>query len=234
MISNNHDNTEIQERSAAVTGASGGPLVSCLMVTQRSRLEMARRAIRCFSAQTYPNRELIVVSDDDISELGVEFTREPRGLVLGDLRNRAVAHARGTIVCQWDDDDWYAPERIIRQLEALLASPNADACVLSRWTVLDLRAGRISQAALAREGGWEGSVLAHKHKMPVYPSKRIGEDNVILDMKLVRLNRPDLYTYIVHGNNTWHEAHFDFMFSVADKILSPDDARRVLEEVLAT
>lgn len=42
------------------------PLVSCLMAT-RHRLNMAQIAYQCFVNQTYPNRELVIVVDDDLS-----------------------------------------------------------------------------------------------------------------------------------------------------------------------
>src|SRR5262249_44932299 len=38
--------------------------VSCLMVT-RDRLALAKRAIRCFAAQTHPDCELVVLCDGD-------------------------------------------------------------------------------------------------------------------------------------------------------------------------
>ena len=53
------------------------PLVSCLMVT-KDRPGLARRAVRCFQAQRWPARELVIVDDGrDGSARGVG--RHPRG-----------------------------------------------------------------------------------------------------------------------------------------------------------
>ena len=42
------------------------------------------------------------------------------GQVLGTLRNRSLEEATGDFMAQWDDDDWYHPERIERQARVLM------------------------------------------------------------------------------------------------------------------
>ena len=114
---------------AAVGGTNGDrpPAISCLMVT-RDRLALAQRAIRCFGDQTYPERELIIVSEGErdyrtaleryIDQHAIERARvvpaEP-GATLGELRNRTLDEAAGPIVCQWDDDDLSHPNRLAEQ-----------------------------------------------------------------------------------------------------------------------
>src|SRR5262245_50450534 len=98
------------------------PKVSCVMVTA-NRKALCRRAVRCFERQSYPNRELVVVDDgeQDLSE--VLYSLSDRHViyrrispsadnVLGRLRNLALETATGTVIAQWDDDDWYHPERL--------------------------------------------------------------------------------------------------------------------------
>jgi len=46
-------------------------------------------------------------------------------LTHGELMNLAFAKATGDICIVWDDDDWYAPDRISRQI-APFADPNTD------------------------------------------------------------------------------------------------------------
>jgi glycosyltransferase involved in cell wall biosynthesis len=190
------------------------------MVTQASRLDMARKAIACFEAQTYPWKELIIVSDDDVSALDRPFVRAPQGLTLGDLRNLAIARAQSPYVAQWDDDDLYHPDRLARQIATLVAAgPSYDGCTLSRWT-LYWPAKDPSQdktgITMKREKGWEGSIVARRFRIPCYPGIPRGEDFPVNEsMKIVTLDEPHLYTYVFHGSNTWNEEHFVGIFQHA-------------------
>jgi glycosyltransferase involved in cell wall biosynthesis len=105
--------------------------ISCLMVT-KDRPEHAARALTCYAAQTHEARELVVVTDgttayrEQLAALGANvpgFRLVPVAgpLPLGALRNAAVACATGDVLCQWDDDDLYHPERLAVQLEAMVA-----------------------------------------------------------------------------------------------------------------
>ncbi|MET7617866.1 glycosyltransferase [Streptomyces sp. NPDC005408] len=208
--------------------ASGAPAptVSCLMVT-KDRSATARRAIRCFRTQTYPNLELVVVEDgtDDaleqhIRELGDPRIRHhrlpPEGRTLGELRNEAVDRSTGPYVCQWDDDDLYDPERVETQMAAILAL-GADACFLARER-LWWPARRKLAVSCARV--WEGSMVCAKDRLPRYPAQRRGEDTpvaeaVVRTCRVVSVDAPELYTYVCHGNNTFNESHFAEHFAVA-------------------
>lgn len=211
--------------------ASGAPAptVSCLMVT-KDRSATARRAIRCFLTQTYPNLELVVVEDgtDDalaehIRDLGDPRIRHhrlpPEGRTLGELRNEAVDRATGPYVCQWDDDDLYDPERVETQMAAILAL-GAEACFLARER-LWWPARRKLAVSCARV--WEGSMVCAKDQLPRYPAQRRGEDTpvaegVVRSCRVVSIDAPELYTYVCHGNNTFNESHFAEHFAVATEI----------------
>ncbi|GAA3776665.1 hypothetical protein GCM10023083_11720 [Streptomyces phyllanthi] len=211
--------------------ASGAPAptVSCLMVT-KDRSATARRAIRCFRAQTYPNLELVVL-EDGTSDTLEQYLRElddprirhhrlpPEGRTLGELRNEAVDRATGPYVCQWDDDDLYDPERVETQMAAILAL-GADACFLARerlwWPARHKLA--ISCARL-----WEGSMVCAKDRVSRYPAQRRGEDTPVAEelvrtCRVVSVDAPDLYTYVCHGGNTFDESHFAEHFEVATEI----------------
>ncbi len=155
------------------------PMVSCMMVTRRGRLDLARAAIDCFIAQTYPNRELVIVTehlDPPLADL-LQRLQDNRIRViqtadsaptLGHLRNAAVDASRGQFVCQWDDDDLYHPQRLARQLAALRHA-SADACLLQRWTIWWPNLRRL---AISTRRPWEGSLLAAKSTLPHYPPPR--------------------------------------------------------------
>lgn len=109
------------------------PKISCLTVTT-GRDDLLKKSIRCYLNQTYPQKELIVVSQGDPETNGriknhiLSLNREdivlveaPQDLSLGAMRNLSVELATASIVCQWDDDDLYHPHRMMAQYHALLS-----------------------------------------------------------------------------------------------------------------
>jgi glycosyltransferase involved in cell wall biosynthesis len=218
------------ERARAGIQADGpAPLVSALMVT-RARSALAALAIRCFLAQTYAHTELVIIDDDENDSLAlhVQALQESRirhlrlpseGRTLGDLRNLAVESASGEYVCQWDDDDLSDPQRIELQV-AVLRALGAQACFLQREQIICVK-----RRIFARSGRrlWEGSFLCERARMPRYPLIRRGEDtpvtvSILRENRIVILDRPDLYTYVFHGENTFSGKHFDDLLHAATEI----------------
>lgn len=104
-------------------------LVSCIMPT-RDRRKWIPRALECWQAQTYSPLQLVVLDNgaDSIKDLlpndpRIIYTRAGQGMKLGMLRNLACQLATGEFIAHWDDDDWYAPDRIARQVEAIGSAP---------------------------------------------------------------------------------------------------------------
>ncbi|HET8853355.1 MAG TPA: glycosyltransferase family 2 protein, partial [Ktedonobacteraceae bacterium] len=102
------------------------PLVSCIMPTHNRRAFILQ-ALMYFERQDYPRKELIIVDDGDdpVADLiadkpYVHYIALPRKATIGEKRNLACQHARGTIIAHWDDDDWYAPHRLSHQVAPLL------------------------------------------------------------------------------------------------------------------
>lgn len=113
--------------------------VSCLMVTQPGREALASQAVDCFRAQTYRNKELLVLTTgggehyrrwvDVLRALRAEGHRATLVAradgrlagTLGALRNMANRCASGHVFIQWDDDDLYHPGRIAAQVEPIAA-----------------------------------------------------------------------------------------------------------------
>ena len=111
-------------------------LVSCIMPTANRRA-IVPRAIENFLLQDYAARELVIIDDghDPVGDLvpddaRVRYVRVDGGLTLGAKRNRACELSRGSIILHWDDDDWYPPNRISRQVHAL--SSGAELCGSSK------------------------------------------------------------------------------------------------------
>jgi glycosyltransferase involved in cell wall biosynthesis len=130
-------------RPARAAAARTGPLVSGLLVTG-DRVTMAKRAIRSFAAQTYVNRELVVVTGGSrrvrealeryVAALGLDSVRfvnpESTDRPLGHLRNVSIDAARGDFLCRWDGGHYSHPERMEQQLGRMLER-DAGACFLT-------------------------------------------------------------------------------------------------------
>jgi hypothetical protein len=99
------------------------PLVSIVMCVY-NRLENLRRNLARLQRQTYPNVEIVVVSNggpraDDICAAFPNVRYLHRETNSGDAaapRNDGIKIARGEYVCMLDDDDFYFPEHIARMV----------------------------------------------------------------------------------------------------------------------
>lgn len=199
------------------------PLVSCLMVTA-NRSKLAARSIACLKAQTWTNWELILLDDGEedytpllegIPEERVTYLKMQKKpeLVLGHLRNLTLDHAKGTYVAQWDDDDWYHPERLRIQVETL--EQGADACCIQA-ALMHLDTPEFIQHPYVGKlkDGVPGSIVHRNDPTLRYPETRRAEDTVFLHawMKRRYVCLPATYAYLFircfHGKNTWEQEHF--------------------------
>src|SRR5574341_2171573 len=133
--------------SAEVLATVAASLVTCIMPTYNRRA-FVPQAIRCFLRQNYANTELLVVDDgadciaDCIPETDrIRYLRLDRRLTIGAKRNFACERAHGEFIVHWDDDDWYAVDRVTRQIAAL-HERNSDISGSSRIYYYDVRTAR--------------------------------------------------------------------------------------------
>jgi len=108
--------------------AQGTPLVSIVLPTYK-RAHVLPLAIRSVLGQTYPNWELIVVSDNspDNTEAVVKSFDDPRiryfcndpNLKLPRTLNRGFSLAKGDYLTWTSDDNMLAPDAIARMVDAL-------------------------------------------------------------------------------------------------------------------
>lgn len=222
-------------------------LISCICVT-RKKPDLLRRSIDCFLAQTYPNKELIILyEDDDIAtdnflgrgfdpEKNIRLFRAPAypKMALGELRNAAIKIARGEFVCQWDDDDWYHSHRLEMQYQKLF-SEGRHGSILTQWLVFD---STTATAYISNVRLWEGSILCRKNvlQQKAYEDKPLGEDTATIEYLASRdslcfLNEmARLYIYVYHGGNSWDYDHWSEIF-MASTALTPEDGQ-VVSEIL--
>jgi glycosyltransferase involved in cell wall biosynthesis len=213
------------------------PPVSCLMVT-RDRPELADRAIRCFAAQRYPARELVIVSQGGRA-YGERLRASARahgvpdalvldadpGLRLGVLRNLSLDAASGDLVCVWDDDDLCHPDRVAVQVAALREA-GAHSSFLSDHLQLFADRRHLHWIDWNRPPATAYAVLPTTMLMTRDPRFRyprsgpyahLGEDwQLLLDLHrdvLVQhlAGQGHLYVYTFHGRNVFSAAHHGHM-----------------------
>jgi glycosyltransferase involved in cell wall biosynthesis len=204
--------------------AEAMPLVSCIMPTSQ-RPRWMRQAAAYFQRQDYPNRELIVVDDGTVDQShclpddpAIRYIRLPERLSIGAKRNHACRLARGELIAQWDDDDWYAPERLSVQVGPLLRG-TADITGLYGTTFFELEDGAFwgctprLHARLFRPGDVHSGTLVFRKTLfergVCYPDTSLAEDAGFLSQalersaRLRRLAGEALYVYLRHGGNSW-------------------------------
>ena len=109
------------------------PLVSCVCVTY-GRPTLLGEAVKCFIDQDYPNKEMIIVNDQEGVTLKLDKPQEniiihncsKRFKSLGEKRNHAMSLAMGDYICIWDDDDLYTPWRITDSVEYMKSNKSLD------------------------------------------------------------------------------------------------------------
>ena len=207
----------------APQSASGLPLVSCIMPT-RNRRKFVAQAIQYFLRQDYPRRELIVVDDgeDRIADLipgdsRIHYVSRPSFLSIGAKRNLACELATGEIIAHWDDDDWYAPNRLSRQVAPLLtdaadltgleAGPFFDPYLWQAWTC----APELHRRLFVHDV--HGGTLVYWRRiwerMARYPALSLAEDALFLreavrrGARLARVENDGLFVYVRHDTNAW-------------------------------
>ncbi|HEX6747316.1 MAG TPA: glycosyltransferase family 2 protein [Longimicrobium sp.] len=203
-------------------GDGEAPLVSCIMPTA-DRRRFAERAVEYFLRQDHPRRELVIVDDgrDAVSDLArrdprIRYVRARRGMTIGAKRNLAVQAASADVIVCWDDDDWYADDRISFQVAPIL-SGEADATALDRAVLLQLPGCRFWACDPHRHEqlffhGVVGGTVAFRRKhwrAARFPDRSLAEDAEFLRALLAggarvrRLAGEGRFLYVRHGGNSW-------------------------------
>ena len=198
---------------------AAGPHVACVLPT-RDRPRFVRQAVAYFLRQDYPHRSLIVLDDgaEPVKELlneqlpladpRLRYVRlDPeRPLTRGAKRNHGCELAPdGALIAHWDDDDWMAPNRLSRQVRALLAA-GADLCATAG--ALHHRPAT-GQSWRERGEHLTGSTLLYRKSVWCRSrlADRTGQEEAPLlagvpAERIVRIPRPDFYVVVLHDGNT--------------------------------
>lgn len=189
------------------------PFVSALTPTCNRR-EFFPRAVSCFLSQDYPNLEWIILDDgaEPIRDLippdpRIKYFYEQPKRMHGYKMNRCFELSSGEFGIVWDDDDWYPPSRITRQIQPMLDNPSIQ--VVGTSTIYYYRHGTQEAwcytnpagvnwlASIAvRRSTWESHLWFDIHAGADYNFQRALDASVLLD-----LNDPTLVVSSVHPNN---------------------------------
>ena len=214
--------TERPRETPWVTGTLEAPLVSCIMPTYNRRL-FVPQAIRYFLRQDYPHRELVIVDDgSDVvadlipSQAQIRYIRLDQKVSIGRKRNLAVEQSKGTIILHWDDDDWYAANRISYQIEPLLAR-QAEVCGLETGCMYDILEDTFwsceahLHARMFYADIHGGSIMYTRElweRYAKYPDVSLAEDAQFLQAvsskaRIAKLPNREVFIYLRHNANAW-------------------------------
>lgn len=214
-------------------------LVTAVMITGKSpeRAPFAKAALQSFAAQTYPNKELVVINSGTESVLEAALAmglRSPvvevwvqdadqSGKTLGDLRNMALEAGSGWYYIQWDDDDWSHPERMEAQVklcraieqETALGVPLPAAVTYMNQIRYNFKTGHCYVHRQSPRPGYAVGIpgtIVHTYVGDCcYPSLSKSEDTKFAQRFSKRFhiwdNDPKMYLRFYHGANTWDETH---------------------------
>ena len=210
--------------TAPIEVVNSTPLISCIMPTFKRRRFMPQ-AITYFCRQTYPNKELVIVDDgpdvlDDLipSDDRIHYIHLDKQVTVGHKRNIAVQRSKGKFIAHWDDDDWYSPDRLQYQLQALETGGDQvcgfetsvffDIFKNTYWSCSPKLHARMffadvnGRSIMYARSLWE--------KFARYPDMTLAEDAHFLKnlsrrkINIARLANNDKLIYIRHRSNTWH------------------------------
>jgi len=189
------------------------PLISWLTIT-RDRRAFIPGALANFTSQTYPGpTELIVLDNgaDRVADLmprddpRVHYLTAPPGHYhLGELRNLTVTASRGALLTWGDDDDYFGPERLAVQYEAL-------ASVADRARTVCCFGGHVA-VEVVPEGDrwihecewWCSSVMCWREAFaPLRPVDISETVYWLMQREVLVLDRPDLFRRRIHQTNVW-------------------------------
>lgn len=148
------------------------PLVS-IVIPVYNGSNFMREAIDSALAQTYSNIEILVVNDgstDDTREIALSygdkiryFEKENGGVATA--LNLAIREMKGAYFSWLSHDDWYTPDKVEAEIEALRKSGNMDQVVSSDWDLVRYPSGEHQRVHADRFGkhlartGWFATVM---------------------------------------------------------------------------
>lgn len=170
-------------------------------------------AIRYFLRQSYPNKELIIIDDgtDAVHEFVpdnpiITYYRLDKKLTLGAKMNLACTYAKGQLIANWDDDDWYADWRLTYQVQSL-KNDGTDVCGINKLLYYDLLNNKAFQYTYpGNQRTWLlGSSLCFKNEL--WKSNKFAEINVGMDGLFIKNTPANRVSVLADHNFSVHMIH---------------------------
>ena len=243
------------------------PLITCVCVT-KNRFNLLKRAISSYINQTYPNKKLVIVSQSDsnnnlliskyiklLDRSDILFLEAPEMLTLGAMRNVSVELATGEVVCQWDDDDMYHPERLSTQYKALKSDSRNVASLYTEFLKYFNNSSELYWCDWSKESEYShrflcGSIMFYKslfHMWETFYPERGSQSGREEDLHVLEkiINKGSIapvseghqYIYFYHGSNTYDLEHHKLTLDVrwGKKVLTKDqllEKKELIEDSL--
>lgn len=217
--------------------------VSCLTVTN-DRFELLKKSVQCYINQTYPNKELIILSQakdnrliiewlNDLDRNDIIFVEAPSDICLGEMRNTSIELSHGDVICQWDDDDLYHPDRVMYQYQLLTSSSCNSGSCYTNFLKYFKQDNKMYWCDWKGEGDIRkflcGSIMFYKKYYHVYDGYFYPEEgsqcHVEEDLNVLnKLNKHggiaccekgNHYIYVYHGKNTYGRDHHNLTLDVS-------------------
>src|SRR5262249_55296590 len=138
------------------------PQVSVIIPTH-NRADFLRGAIASVLDQSFQDFEIIVVDDasnDNTSEVVASFNDERINLVRHETnkggsaaRNTGILASKCDYIAFLDDDDEWLPEKLAKQMDILLASPQEVGCVYTGYVEVDRATGKVTGQRIPTKRG---------------------------------------------------------------------------------
>ena len=120
-------------------------MVSIITPTYNRR-KFLKNTLTYFRHQNYRDIEWLILDDSsqetptfsDLPDRNICYEHIGKKLSIGEKRNLLIDKAKGEIIVQFDDDDYYCPD-YVRTMIANLANLNADLINLRGWFLYDCR-----------------------------------------------------------------------------------------------
>jgi glycosyltransferase involved in cell wall biosynthesis len=188
-------------------------LVSCILATG-NRNRFIPQALRCFAAQTYARRELVVVDDGETpvgrfcrGMEGVKYIRLLRPTPLGSKLNIGIENSSGSILQKIDDDDYYAPGFLETSVTRIRRSRSRRA--IAGWDSFLIMLAGSPELYFSGRGWLAGGTLCFRRElweMAPFRDIGIGEDSFFLrdhPGPRISIRKHEQYILLRHGRNTW-------------------------------
>lgn len=196
------------------------PLVTCVMAVMDYRAHYVPVALdRYLRGQKGVRTELVIVTDPDSRfALPAKYRNLPDirvvkcpSKILGRKYELGAQQGNSEIAAKWDDDDWFGPTRLARQLEPILTG-QADIVALVEDLALLLPQGTFWKSRHGHRHPYHDGTLVFKReilKTVRFPACSLGESAIFCKratrrgFRQVNLNADMDFVYVRHGANAW-------------------------------